>query len=241
MEERRRRRKKKNPLLELARKYWFIAAGALALILAVVLVSSIISGLNKYKEPVKLQQKVYNAKTAEKMFDATLDQLNGLGEKEMKTIMDVLKDTNTGEYIVANFENAIESRDENAGSNSKVKIKIEDKEKLDEYALEAMQEHIDSLAERYASLAEEMEENKSDYEDQWDLSGKEVDKLIKAYKRLAKIFSKAKVTKGYSLDLQMKVTGKLLDEPMEASRSYKVYKIGGKWVSEDVFELFYYF
>ena len=88
----RRRRKKDRPIVALLRKYWFVGAAALGLVLAVILVCGVISGLNKYKEPVKLEQKVCNAKTPEKMMDATLDQLNGLGEKEMKTILKLLKE-----------------------------------------------------------------------------------------------------------------------------------------------------
>ena len=236
-----RRKKREHPLVALAKKYWFVAAGALALILAIVLVSGVISGLNKYKEPVKLQQKVLNAKTADKMYDATLEQLNGLGEKELKTILDILKQTKEGEAIQDSFIDAIAAREEMAGSNAKVKIKITDKEKMDESALENMQDHIDKLAERFDQMAQQLEENSSDAVDLWDISEKDVKKLVKAYKSLAKTFSKAKVTKGYYMELNMKMTGKQLDEPVESSRSYRVYKIGGKWVSEDVFDLFYYF
>lgn len=243
MEPKRRERKvsKKKMLMKLARKYWFVGAAALGLVLAVVLGIGLITGLNKYKEPVKLEQKAYNAKTPDDMMDASLEQLNGLCEKEMKTIMKLMKDTDEYGYLTDNYIYFISNLTDNAGENYKVKIKTTDKEKLDEDVLETMQLHIELLAQQFLDRADHLEENKSDFEDKWDLSSKDMDKLIKAYRKIGKTLEKAKVTKGYELELEMKIKGSLLDEPTEATRSCKIYKIGGKWVSADALDTLHIF
>lgn len=225
----------KADIQELAKKYWRIAALALAVILLIVLV---IPKGNTYKTPIKQMAKIANTKSSEKMLEQAMGQLNGLGEDEMAQIVEILKKTEAFERIDDVMQMAQDSMKENAGEKYKVKMSAKGKEKMDKDSLEPMQEQVDDLAERFAEIAENLKEDSTMLEDE-GLSSKDVKKLIKNYEKLAKLLEKAKVTKGYYVDVKGKITGSALEEPIESEQTMNVYKIGGRWVSEDALEILY--
>lgn len=225
----------KADIQELSKKYWRIAALALAVILLIVLV---IPKGNTYKTPIKQMAKIANTKSSEKMLDQTMAQLNGLGEDEMAQILKILRNTDVFERIDDVMQMAQDSMKENAGEKYKVKMSAKGKEKMDKDSLEPMQEQVDDLAERFAEIAENLKEDSTMLEDE-GLSSKDVKKLIKNYEKLAKLLEKAKVTKGYYVDVKGKITGSALEEPIESEQTMNVYKIGGRWVSEDALEILY--
>ena len=225
----------KADIQELAKKYWRIAALALAVILLIVLV---IPKGNTYKTPIKQMAKIANTKSSEKMLEQAMGQLNGLGEDEMAQIVEILKKTEAFERIDDVMQMAHDSMKENAGEKYKVKMSVKGKEKMDKDSLVPMQEQVDDLAERFAEIAENLKEDSTMLEDE-GLSSKDVKKLIKNYEKLAKLLEKAKVTKGYYVDVKGKITGSALEEPIESEQVMNVYKIGGRWVSEDALEILY--
>lgn len=225
----------KADIQELAKKYWRIAALALAVILLIVLV---IPKGNTYKTPIKQMAKIANTKSSEKMLEQAMGQLNGLGEDEMAQIVEILKKTEAFERIDDVMQMAQDSMKENAGEKYKVKMSAKGKEKMDKDSLEPMQEQVDDLAERFAKIAENLKEDSTMLEDE-GLSSKDVKKLIKNYEKLAKLLEKVKVTKGYYVDVKGKITGSALEEPIESEQTMNVYKIGGRWVSEDALEILY--
>jgi len=225
-------------ILALAKRYWKIAAIAVVALLAIIL---LIPKGNTYKTPIKLQASMMNAKTSDKMLDRTMEMLNGLGEDEMKDILKIMEKTEKFDSAKDILVLTLGSIRENAGEKYKIKLSPKGKEKVDKENLEYMQERIDSLAERFADRAGEMEENATDVQDELELSSKDVKKLIKAYKKLAKIFQKAKVTKAYDVEVKTKITGSALDEAMKGEQTIRVYKIGGRWVSEQALEALYMF
>lgn len=220
---------------ELVKKYWRMAALALAVILLIVLV---IPKGNTYKTPIKQMAKISNAKTPEKMLDQTVAQLNGLGEEEMEAILKIMEKTEAFEMAEDAMQMAHDSMKENAGEKYKVKMSAKGKEKVDKDELEYMQEQVDDLAERFADRAEALKEDSTMLEDE-GLSSKDIKKLIKNYEKLAKLLGKAKVTKAFDVEVKTKVTGSALDEPLNTERTVRVYKIGGRWVTEDALEMLY--
>lgn len=225
-------------IIVLAKKYWKFAAIGLAVLLAVIL---LIPKGNTYKTPIKLQAAMMNAKTADKMLDKTVDMLNGLGQDQVEDIVKILEKTEDFDSTKDMMVLALGSIRENAGEKYKVKLSPKGKEKMDKESLEIMQEKIDYLAERYADAAEQMEENATDVQDELGLSSKDVKKLVKAYKKLAKVLDKAKVTKAYDVEVKTKITGSQLDEAMKSETYIRVYKIGGRWVSEQALDALYMF
>lgn len=214
----------------LAKRYWKLGAIVLAVVLVAVL---LFSGGNSYKTPIELQEDMMNAKTAEKMLDRYVEMLNGLGQDEMEDILKIMKKTEEYDTAEDMLVLTLDTLRENAGEKYKVRLTPKDKEKADGENLEYMQERIDALAEEFADRAEYMEENMTDVQDELDLSSKDIKKLVKAYKKLAKIFDKAKVTKVYDVEVKTKITGSALDEAMKGEQTYRVYKIGGRWISEE--------
>ena len=212
----------------LAKRYWKVGAVALVVLLAVIL---LIPKGNTYKTPVKQMQAMATAKTGEKMLNRYVEMANGLGEDEIKDIIKILKKTDSYEYLESMMALQISSMKDNYGEKYKTSVSIKGKDKVEKDELEAVQERIDKMAEEFGDRAEALKEDSSALEEE-GLSAKDIKKLIKAYESLAKIYRKAKVTKAYDLDLKTKVKGSKLDEPLETETTMRVYKIGGRWVSE---------
>lgn len=222
-----------NDLKKIAWKYWKLAAVALAALLLVILV---IPKNNTYKTPIKMMEKMANSKTSDKMLDNTIAQLNGLGEKEMEQIIEILMKTDSYADLKDMMGESIDDMKNEIGNNYKVKLSVESKEKLDKDSVRDAQDGLDMMAEHFADRAESLEEDSIVLEDE-GLSSKDVKKLIKCYKKLAKIFQKAKVTKVIEVEMESKIKGSQLDEPSITYTHMRVYKINGRWISEEALGL----
>lgn len=220
-------------IVALAKRYWKIAAIVVAVLLVVVLLIP----KDSYKTPIELQEDMMNAKTADKMLDRTVDMLNGLGEKEMEDIVKILEKTDEVESAKNMLVLTLGTIRDNAGEKYKIKLTPKSKEKSDSDNLEYMQERIDKLAETFADCAEQLEENSAEVQEELGLSEKDVKKLVKAYKKLAKIYGKAEVTKVYDVKVKTKITGSGLDEAMKGEQYFRVYKVGGHWISGEALDI----
>ena len=194
---------------------------------------------NTYKTPIKNAEKIANSDSID-IEDMVLDQLNGFAKKEYKELLSLMAKSDTYkemfESLEESLEQQIESNKARYGDNYKVKIKIEDKEKLDKDDLEAFEDALHTKGEDQLKAMED--EGVDDYtDDQWEqtaqaigLSVSDAKKFADATEALAKKFKSAKVTAGYELTIVKVTSGSELDEPLEEETTVQVYKIDGRWI-----------
>ncbi|MBQ2893494.1 MAG: hypothetical protein IJE24_05100 [Oscillospiraceae bacterium] len=216
------------------KKIWIAIGAGIAAILALVIILSAVT--NTYKTPIKLLQAVQNNKKASAQMNKETAQYNGLCEKEFKQIANILKKSETYDDVVDGYEETIEYRKENYGDNYKYKYKIEDKEKLDKDELKDIQKEIRSAGKSYYNAYSDLDSD--DYEsiaESLDITKAQAKKLASLYKSIGKTLKTAKVTKGYKLTVTRTLTGSELDEPIETELEIYVYKVNGRWISDDAF------
>lgn len=238
----------KDDLLEKAKnvpkKLWIAISGAAVLLIALIVLLSSVVG-NTYKSPVNMMEKVANNKKASKVMTYGTKMLNGFCEDEVKDILKIMKESDdfedTMEEMEEDYEDAIEEKKDEYGSNYKIKYKITDKEKLDKDELKEIKEQYKSIAKMFRSFVEETEDYDSDdWEDLAEESGlskSQVKKLVKAVEALYKEMKSVKVTKGYELTVTVIITGSELDEPEEEEITVRVYKVNGRWISDNAFSI----
>lgn len=219
-----------------------IGAAVLAVILVIVLLSVGINAItNTYKTPIKTMEKYANAKKYYDNFDKSLDSLNGFAEKEMKAIYKLYKSTEDYKEDLEDnkedFNDRIDDLKDEYGKNYKYTYKITDKEELEREDVKEFRENLRNMADSLESQIESTEDYDSDdWEDMADDMGfdgnkKKAKAYISALKDLRKVYKSAKVTKGYELTVETKLTGSELDEPKEDELTIRVYKVNGRWIS----------
>lgn len=225
-----------------------ILIAAVAVIMVVVLAIILFGGGNSYKTPVELMEKQLNVKTYKKAMDLRIEYLNGFCESEMKAIFKIM--TSSDEYkdsledIEELFEEGIEEKKDEYGKNYKYTIKITDKDKLSSEELRDFKKEIKGMGDDLEKMVEETDDFDSDdwedMADMMDISKSQAKKLIKNYEKIAKKCSKVKVTAGYELEIVRSLKGKEIDDPedYEHESTVKVYKVNGRWVTEDAVEMF---
>lgn len=223
----------------LPKKIW-IAAGA-ALVALITLIIIISCATNNYKTPVKIMEKQANAKRYSSMFDLALDQLNGFSKKEVKAMYKILKKSDEMDEMMDRmeelFEEERERNEDEYGKNYKVKYKITDKDKLDKDDLDDFEDELHDMGKEMLEAVKETDDwDSDDWKDiaeEAGLSKAQMKKLCKAMKSLGKKLKKAKVTKGFELEVTERITGKELDDPEERDLDMVVIKVNGRWISAD--------
>lgn len=212
-------------------------AGAAAAILIAAIIVIFSLATNTYKTPVKEVEKIVNMKNAEKMINQAPAVLNGFGEKEAKAILKIMKKSDDWDDMMdeANeaWEETVENLEDEYGKY-KIKIKVEDKDKLDKDDCEEFQDMLDEIAE-YRDYLKDMDSD--DYEEMAEelgVSKSEAKKIVAQAEKFLKKCKSAKVTAGYELDLLVTIDGK--DGEDESELTVNVYKVNGRWVL-DVFSL----
>ena len=222
---------KKDSLL----KKLLIPGIALIAVIAIALV--LLLGGGSYKTPVNYMQKISNAKSASAYYKATLNSLNGFCESEVKSIFNIMKKSDQWEDMEENMDEMIEGLKDQYGDNYKFKYTIKDKEKIDKDDLEDYEDGIKESGEQLEKLVEQFEDFDDDeleeLAEESGISKSNYKKMVKAMEKIAKKFGKAKVTAGYELEVEVKITGSELDEPEEEEMTVIVLKINGRWVSLD--------
>jgi hypothetical protein len=210
-----------------------MAGAAIAALIAIIVL--LCSMGNSYKTPIKDVEKLLNTKSFNKIIDRVPTLLNGFGESEAKKALKILKKSDIYkdniEDIEEQYDELMEMVEDEIGKNYKIKIKIDDKEKMDkddvkefkEMLKEAASEGLDAVKEIDNDMLEELA-------DEAGMSEKEAKKLKELATKVLKKAKSAKVTAGYELDLVVKITGKELDEPEEMDLTVCVYKVDGRWI-----------
>ncbi len=222
------------------KKAWIAMAAVLAVLIVGFFAYSIFS--NTYKTPISLYMNYINDRTHK---DPNKDELklnNGLCYDELNAIYKIMKKSDDYEdeleYAQESWEDLVASLEEQFGDNYKFSYKIEEKEKLDKDDCKDYQDKIRSYGKSMDNSLDEYDDFDSDewadMADDMGLSRANAKKYVKQMKNICKELRKAKVTAGYELDIIIKVKGSELDEPAELEWTVCVYKINGRWYTNDL-------
>ena len=195
---------------------------------------------NTAKAPIKKILAINNAKTAADMRDAAVEQLNGFCEKDAEKIVQILWKTGIFEQVQDEFDTQILYAKETYGNNYKTRAKVTDKIKLKDSEVETFKEDLEAMAESFeetAKLIEEAtDEELEEIMEMLDLSQKDMKKLAKAFKSIAKSCRKARVSAGYELTYNLTIKGSI-DSDTKLFNSVRVYKVNGRWIAEDALSM----
>lgn len=224
------------PLLDkikaVPKKIWIAIGGGIAALIVVAIVLSLLG--NTYKTPIKAAEKLLNSKSVSQAINRAPALLNGFGEDEAKTLIAIAKKTDMYkdniEDIEDGFESVIEMLEENVGKNYKISLKVTDKEKLEKDDLKAFRDQLRMIGKMGNQLEDMDKDDIEDMSDELGISKANVKKAIKTAESFCDDCKDAKVQKGYELTIEVKLTGKELDEPVELEINFDVFKVDGRWV-----------
>ncbi|MBQ8797658.1 MAG: hypothetical protein IJZ56_05645 [Oscillospiraceae bacterium] len=226
-----------NKLMTLVNENRMMALIALGAV-AVVLVALLLIPGDSYKTPVKLMEELRNAKSVSDMRDATFAQFNGFCDDEVEVVADVLWDTKVYASMEEGLQMSVDTLKDQYGSKYKCTMKVTDKEKLDDEDLDEIRDLLEKKSEGFEKTAEIFEDPEGYWEqiiENLDLDDEDLEDLVEAYEALSKQFGKAKVTAGYELTVTGKIRGG--GETTEDEMTIRVFKVGGKWISEPTLNL----
>lgn len=212
-----------------------LGGAAAALIALIIILASVLS--NTYKTPLNLLMDYRNEKNPSKVLVREYQQLNGLCEKEYKSVLKIMQksDDYDKDEVKDSYEEAIDERKDEYGKNYKYSYKIEEKEKLEKEDLKEVKTQIKDCAKQLKDILDELDDydsdDWSDLADEMGLTKAQTKKLAGILEDVYKDLKSVKVTKGYKLDVTITLKGSELDEPEESDGTFYVYKINGRWVS----------
>lgn len=186
---------------------------------------------------MKLQVKYANSKHRDPAGDQ-IDTLNGFCEKEYKQILKIMKksDDYDKDEVKEAYEEFREMLEDEYGKNFKIKAKLDDKDKLDKDEVRDFEKELHDEG-KTMLLFLEMYDDRDGIEelaDEMGISKSQAKKYVKAMKDIATKMKKANVTAGYELEYDVTIDG----EDYEGLDSdITVYKIDGRWVNFDNFDL----
>lgn len=228
----------------LPKKIWIaIIVAVSVLIVAVPLAADMVT--NNYKTPLDVAVKVANSRKFS--IDDHLAAFNGFTEGKFKLLMNIAKNSNAVgiDDLEEVFESRVEEYEEEYGNNYKFSYEIEDKDKLSKDERKAFKRDLADIAEKLQSIVDQTENlNSDEWEDMagWaDLSVVELKTYMDVIKSIANQLKNAKVEEGYELTVTMIIRGSKLDEPEEEKSAIRVYKVNGRWISEDFLEAVFSF
>lgn len=220
----------------LPKKAWIAIIVAVAiLIVAVPPVVDMVT--NNYKTPLDAAVKVANSRKFS--MDDHLAAFNGFTEGKFKLLMNIAKNSNAVgiDDLEEVFESRVEEYEEEYGNNYKFSYEIEDKDKLSKDERKAFKQDLTDIAENLQSIVDQTENlNSDEWEEMagWaDLSVVELKTYMRVIKSITDQLRSAKVEEGYELTVTMIIRGSKLDEPEEEKSTICVYKVDGRWISED--------
>lgn len=212
-----------------------------AIIIIVGLCLCINAATNNYKTPIKTMQKYANMKKYYDSTDKQLDLLNGFAENESKALMKIMKDSEYYEDenlddLKEDYKDRIDEMKDEYGKNYKYTYKVVDKEKLDK---DELKEYRDELRDQADALDSQIDASKDFDSDDWEdvadsmgLSKSKAKKYYSILKDLKKVYKNAKVTAGYTLTVEITLSGSELDEPEVDETEITVLKVNGRWIPE---------
>ena len=215
---------------------WIAIALVVVALIGGLIAWSILS--NTYETPLKLKVAEWNSRKIPQTLAGDRRQLNGLAEKEIKEIYDIIGKCDDAEMwlenLQDNYERQNEEKEEQYGEDYKLSYVIEDKEKLEKSDLRKMKTLLREATDWMDELIEGTEDwDSDDWEEAADevgLTKSQMKSFVKALEKLKNIAKKAEISEGYELCVTYRINGSELDEPEEVERTYNVYKINGRWV-----------
>lgn len=220
-----------------------ITLGCIILTAAIVLgvgIGLICHFTNYYMTPINAMAKIENSKEFN-VLNIAKAYSNGLEYKEAKALYNALCKVEDFEERMETyaeyFEEELEENADTYGDNWKVKYKVEDKEKLEKSDLREFKDQMKSAAENIMDIVDRCDDYDSDdWEeicDRLDIDKNQAKDIVKKLESFAKALKNdaSKITEGYELDVVRTISGS--DDDDEDSQTIRVYKINGKWVSEN--------
>ncbi len=217
-------------------KYWPFLAGALALIVLVVVLCCTLTG-GSYQTPLRNVVTILNnqetdvAKIAKRLLPGfILSDVNSIyrDSKDAGSLDDAMDD------LEETLQDAYDYLEDYYGRNVTCSYEITDKEKLSNRELKKAQDAIrDLYSDNIADLIDEWDDldddEKEDLADYADMSVKEMDSLYQKLEKLGKKLEKARVSKGYELTIDVSMEGKD-DEDEYDDLVVRVIKVNGDWI-----------
>jgi predicted transcriptional regulator len=184
-------------------------------------------------------EKQANNKKFSAMFDNSTAVLNGFLEKEVNSVLKIMKKSDGYEDMMEDqkdyFEDHLEDMEDEYGKNFKYTYKIVDKDELEKDDLRDFRDELRSIADDIEWLEDEVDDfDSDDWEDMADeleISKGDAKDLVNEILDMGKVCKKAKVTAGYELTVEILLDGSELDEPEESEMTVYVYKVDGRWVA----------
>ena len=219
--------------------------GGIVAVVAVVVVVALLIALfgASYKTPVKDYVKHENAKKYVDGYTMAVDDLNGFTAGEFKAIFKLLKSTDDYEEgleaMQELFEEGIETLKDEYGDNYKFSFKIEDKDELDKKDLKAYEDEIQEKGKKINDFVKGTKDEDFDWDEfseSLGLNKKDAKTIVKKMGKIAEVWKKADITKGFELDVNLITKGKELDEPKETEMKFYGVKINGKWIDVDAID-----
>lgn len=222
-----------------------VKIGAIVVAAVIVIVGLFIgvgAATNNYKTPIKTMQKYANMKSYYDSTDKQIALANGFCEDELKAMAKLEKSTEDYKEDKADakedFKDGIDEMKDEYGSNYKYTYKVIDKEKLDKDELKDIRDNFRDQADAIESMIEETEDfDSDDWEDMADSLGfdgekSKAKKYVSILKDMRKAYKGAKVTAGYTLTVEVSLSGSELDEPEVDEREITVIKVNGRWITD---------
>ena len=207
-----------------------IAAAVAAVVVVILLISSLFG--SSYKDPVKKLVKLCNKKEESSIEYNYINQPKFLADYT-KTYEEILAKSDYDDDYKNTYEYVFDDWEDTYGEDFKVKlVKIKDVEKMDKDDIkdyqESMREYVEDKDDR-EDLVDDMKDSLEYYEDNYDLSKKDSKKILSAYKKMLKKMAKVKISKGYEMDIEIKIKGE--DGKAEFKEKHvEIIKVDGDWI-----------
>ena len=207
-----------------------IAAAVAAVVVVILLISSLFG--SSYKDPVKKLVKLCNKKEESSIEYNYINQPKFLADYT-KTYEEILAKSDYDDDYKNTYEYVFDDWEDTYGEDFKVKlVKIKDVEKMDKDDIkdyqESMREYVEDKDDR-EDLVDDMKDSLEYYEDNYDLSKKDSKKILSAYKKMLKKMAKVKISKGYEMDIEIKIKGE--DGKAEfKEKQVEIIKVDGDWI-----------
>lgn len=207
-----------------------IAAAVAAVVVVILLISSLFG--SSYKDPVKKLVKLCNKKEESSIEYSYINQPKFLADYT-KTYEEILAKSDYDDDYKNTYEYVFDDWEDTYGEDFKVKlVKIKDVEKMDKDDIkdyqESMREYVEDKDDR-EDLVDDMKDSLEYYEDNYDLSKKDSKKILSAYKKMLKKMAKVKISKGYEMDIEIKIKGE--DGKAEFKEKHvEIIKVDGDWI-----------
>ena len=199
------------------------------------------SSSNTYETPIENIIEAKGSKEFMDNFDLYLARYNGFCEEEIKALKKLLPQVDgyeeTLEYRKASFAEQVAEMEEEYGSNYKYSYKILEKTALTEEKLDGLRDDVKNTADRYMEILDSTEDfDNDDWEDFADDLGFNGDKklakeFIDILDAACKKYKNAEIEEGYSVEVEITLSGSKLEEDEVTVDSYDVIKIDGRWAS----------